>query len=132
VQISRKMAPKMQMKAAAVNLIGKIGFGKVPQESEYFIGVAVVIMFLIAYYVVSASRKTTKSSSKSKKSPSKAALAASSPREAAKPTKESGSPKKDKTPAKQSAPAPSKTTPEMGGTARKSERLRGKTPKKWD
>lgn len=113
----------MPVKTVSVNLIGKIGFGKVPQESEWYIGAAVIIMFVIAYFVVSAYRKSNKSITKmmNKGSPTKTTPAAASPKQESLPQKTPGK-------TKQSA----KTTPEVTDTARKSERLRAKTPKKWD
>ena len=131
------MAPVVKKVVPNIIKIGKVAFGKLPENMSPTVvyGIAAVLVLLVVYFVYSTMNKTTSivsngKSSPKKSSPKKVAVVAPAPVT----TNGNGNGKESKTPKK--TPSKGKVveappTP-VDNTARKSERLRGKTPKKWD
>jgi type IV secretory pathway VirB10-like protein len=136
------MAPAVKNVKKPDLIIGKVAFGKLPDNAVLTAGAAIIALILIyvvyRFFLSPKSTKITSSGAKSKKSPAKASPAAKETKTKETPStkeKEVKPPAKDtKTPKKAETKTPKKasnTTPE-DTAARKSERLRSKTPKKWD
>ena len=129
------MAP-MVKKVEDLIKIGKVAFGKVPEYMSPTIiyGVVAVLVLSVVYFVYSTMNSTTSIvSNGSKSSPKKSSPKKVAPVAAEVTTNGNGNGKESKTPKKTPSKGKAEAAPTpVDNTARKSERLRGKTPKKWD
>ena len=133
------MAP-MVKKAENFIKIGKVAFGKLPDSVSPTVvyGVCLFLVLIVVYFVYSTMSRTTSivsngSKSSPKKSSPKKVASAASVAAVAVTTNGNGNGKESKTPKKTPSKGKAEAAPTpIDNTARKSERLRGKTPKKWD